>query len=125
MLVYCPAIATPEAAHDIDAPGASVVAGQETATPWSSVTVTLVSVTFPVLVTRYVHVTVEPAGTYSPGAVSLSVPFVSFTIEILGDPTNPKSTVRSELSSNGSVTADGFGLLSTAGLPPWVAGEGV
>src|SRR4051812_19446619 len=45
----------------------------------SSVTVTFVSVTLPVLTTLYVHVTVDPTSTFGPGALSLFVPFVSFT----------------------------------------------
>src|SRR3569623_2151534 len=43
---------TPLAVQSMEAPAARVVAGQVTATPWSSVTRTLFKVTLPVLVTR-------------------------------------------------------------------------
>src|SRR3569833_904025 len=52
--------AAPLAVQSMEAPAARVVAGQVTATPWSSVTRTLFKVTLPVLVTRLVQNTVLP-----------------------------------------------------------------
>ena len=46
MLAYWPATAVPLPVQVIEAPAASVSVGQLTVTPWSSVTVTLVNVSF-------------------------------------------------------------------------------
>jgi hypothetical protein len=50
----------------------------------SSVTAMFVSVTFPVFVTSYVHVTVDPTTTTGPVGPSASCPFVLFSSERLG-----------------------------------------
>ena len=50
-LAYCPAWAVPVAVQIIDSPGSSEVPGQETPTPWSSVTAMPVNVPWPMLVT--------------------------------------------------------------------------
>jgi hypothetical protein len=91
VFVYCPAVAVPVAVHVVEAPTARVammllppgvpVQLIALAATMLSVTATLVSATLPVLVTAYVHVTVEPTATVGPGAELLSVPFVFLTIE--------------------------------------------
>ncbi len=81
---YWPATAVPLAVHVIDSPMARLVCGQETATPWSSATATLERSVLPVLVTTYVHVTVEPTATVGPGAASASWPLVAFSMSIAG-----------------------------------------
>jgi hypothetical protein len=52
MLAYWPATAVPLAVQVMDPATARVVWGQVTVTPWSSVTVTFVRSTLPVLVTK-------------------------------------------------------------------------
>src|SRR5438876_350734 len=89
--VYWQASAVPLLVQVMVAPGARVVPGQLTAPALSSFTVWFDSVTFPVLVTTYVHVTVDPTATSGPVPVSLSVPFVFFTSVMRGVPTaSPK-----------------------------------
>jgi hypothetical protein len=65
-------------AHVVDAPGASVVAGQDTAPTFGSETPTLVSVTLPVFATTKVYRIVDPA------VMPLGVPAVLAT-EIAGE----------------------------------------
>ena len=51
MFLYGPSVAIPVAVQVISSPTASVVCGQVTVTPWSSVTVTSVSAALPEFVT--------------------------------------------------------------------------
>ncbi len=51
-LAYWPATLVPVAVQVMSSPGARVATGQDTATPWSSVTTMPVSGTLPVFVTR-------------------------------------------------------------------------
>ena len=66
----------------MDSPVSRTVFGQVTATPLSSVTVTLVNLTLPVLVTTYVQITSLPASSSGP-----SVPLVVLTMPIRGSGT--------------------------------------
>src|SRR5688500_3542012 len=85
MLVYWPdAGAGPEPVQTIVSARARVFLGQVTATPLSSVTTTLLSGTFPVLVTTYLKASVEAEATSTPGAVSASFSLTYFTMSIAG-----------------------------------------
>ena len=79
---YCPATASPVLVSVALAPTANVEIVPIGPT-LSSVTAMFVSVTFPVFVTSYVHVTVDPTTT-GPVGVSASTPFVLFSSERLG-----------------------------------------
>src|SRR5438034_25388 len=80
MFSYWPATAVPLSVNVKLAAGASEVPGQVTTTPLLSVTVTPVSATLPLFVTRYVQATGVPTRSVGPGAVSLSVPLVRLTM---------------------------------------------
>ncbi len=56
----------------VEAPGAKVVTGQVTTTPWLSVTITLDNSTLVLLVTTYSQVTALPTAIDGPGAASAS-----------------------------------------------------
>src|SRR5207249_1180250 len=91
VLVYCPTAAMPLAEQVVEAFGARLAITLlplpqliAVASSLLSVTAILLNVTFPLLVTWYVHVTVEPTITAGPGALLLSVPLVFFTIESFG-----------------------------------------
>ena len=84
VFVYWPGTTVPLAVQVIElepgplVPG-SVVIGQVTVTPWSSVTETLVILKEVRLVTRYLHWTVSPQARVGPGAESASSPLVLFS----------------------------------------------
>ncbi len=73
------------AVHVVDAPGTSVLTGQVTVPTLRSVTTTLESVTLPVLVTRNVYGTVEPA--VFPVAVPAFLSSVSDGLDVIGSVT--------------------------------------
>src|SRR5687767_13849205 len=84
MLAYWPNVAVPFAVQVIVSPTARVVFGQLTATPLSSVTLTLLSGTLPVLVTAYVQLTASPTSRIGPVGEFASWPLVNFVMSIVG-----------------------------------------
>src|SRR3954463_7139594 len=113
MFAYWPAADTPLAVQVRCSRGASEVRGHVTATPRSSVTATLESVSLPVLVTRYVHRTGSPTGTAGPGGASASLPLVSFWMSIAGAGGTRLTIVQVAIDSCVTVVLKPFGVVVT------------
>src|SRR3954471_24054375 len=113
----------PFAVHVISIPGASAVSGHVTATPRSSVTRRLVSVSLPVLVTRYVHSIGSPIGTDTPGATSASLPLVAFSIRTPGAGGTRLTILHVAIDSCVTVALNPFGIaVIGSGTSPALSG---